>query len=219
MGERVRGGEGAVSECDCERSRTILYCQQYESTEKDGVGNSLAGCSYSGEDDGVDQRTGGESWYVDAERFPSPTKLHYLACLRNLRRPELNLYTDVDHFGPDAATFNPERWLGSSEEKSYAEKPTPGLAHHSFGAGSRSCPGSIIASKLIYAALFRLLSLYKIEASETEPPNTDYVEYNAIKTALVAIPRDFKVKLVPRGQNESEVLKQGEERTKGYYRE
>lgn len=126
---------------------------------------------------------------------------------------------DTDHFGPDAATFNPERWLSKPTENSFAEKPTPGLAHHSFGAGSRSCPGSIIASKLIYAALFRLLSLYRIEASETEPPNTDYVEYNAVKTALVAIPRDFKVKLVPRGEGEGEVLKIGEERTRGFYRE
>jgi phenylacetate 2-hydroxylase len=63
------------------------------------------------------------------------------------------------------------------------------------------------------------LSLYKIEASETEPPNTDYVDYNALKSALVAIPRDFKVKLVPRGEGEEDILRMGEERTKGYYKE
>lgn len=96
----------------------------------------------------------------------------------------------------------------------------PGLAHLSFGAGSRSCPGAIIASKLIYSALFRLLSLYKIEASETDPPNTDYVDYNAIKSALVAIPRDFKVRLVSRDEKLAEVvLKLGEERTKDFYKE
>jgi phenylacetate 2-hydroxylase len=66
------------------------------------------------------------------------------------------------------------------------------------------------------------LSLYKIEASETEPPNTDYVDYNAIKSALVAIPRDFKIKLMPRdgtGDLAREVLRSGEERTRDFYKE
>lgn len=104
----------------------------------------------------------------------------------------------------------------------YTEKSVPSTSHLSFGAGSRSCPGAAIAGRLINSALFRLLSLYKIEASTTHPPNTDYVDYNAIKSALVAIPRDFKVKLTPRdgtGDLAREVLKTGEERTKDFYKE
>ncbi|KAH7096068.1 cytochrome P450 [Paraphoma chrysanthemicola] len=133
---------------------------------------------------------------------------------------------DIDYWGPDAATFNPERWLETpnSIEPSalYTEKPSGSTPHLSFGAGSRSCPGATIASKLINSALFRILSLYKIEASETEPPNTDYVDYNAIKSALVAIPRDFKIKLTPRdgtGDLAREVLSSGEERTRDLYKE
>lgn len=125
------------------------------------------------------------------------------------------IYVDVDHWGPDAGTFNPERWLNQTTEKGGR-----GAEHLSFGAGSRSCPGNIIASKLIYSALFRLLSLYKIEASETEPPNTDYVDYNAIKSALVAIPRDFKIRLIPRdAELAQEVLRMGEQRTGDFYKE
>jgi phenylacetate 2-hydroxylase len=64
-------------------------------------------------------------------------------------------------------------------------------------------------------------------ASETEPPNTDYVDYNQFKSALVAIPRDFKVHLVPRdgmdGGSEvgtlEECLEEARQRTEGYYRE
>ncbi|PSN73331.1 cytochrome P450 [Corynespora cassiicola Philippines] len=130
---------------------------------------------------------------------------------------------DVDYFGADGGSFNPERWLDANPEAGgYTEKSSIGPAHLSFGAGSRSCPGAIIASKLIYSALFRLLSLYKIEASDSEPPNTDYVDYNAIKSALVAIPRDFKVRLVPRdktGDMAREVLNEAEARTKEYYKE
>jgi phenylacetate 2-hydroxylase len=102
------------------------------------------------------------------------------------------------------------------------ERTVSNTPHLSFGAGSRSCPGATIASKLIYAALFRLLSLYRIEASETDPPNTDYVDYNLIKSALVAIPRDFKIKLSPRdgtGDLARQVLKVSQERTKDYYKE
>jgi phenylacetate 2-hydroxylase len=134
------------------------------------------------------------------------------------------IYIDTDYWGPDAGTFNPERWLNAPTSPSslYTEKPVSSTPHLSFGAGSRSCPGATIASTLISAALFRLLSLYRIEASATDPPNTDYVDYNLIKSALVAIPRDFKIKLTPRdgtGELVREVLKAGEERTKDFYKE
>lgn len=145
--------------------------------------------------------------------------------LRDDKSPVL-IVIDVDHWGPDAATFNPERWLDSPDPSDqtalYTEKPTSSTPHLSFGAGSRSCPGAMIAAKLINAALFRILSLYKIEASTTDPPNTDYVDYNAIKSALVAIPRDFKIKLTPRdgsGELARQVLGMGEDRTRNFYKE
>jgi len=54
----------------------------------------------------------------------------------------------------------------------------------------------------------------------TNPPNTDYVDYNAIKSALVAIPRDFGVRLVPRdGEMVKAVLEEGRVRTAELYKE
>ena len=127
---------------------------------------------------------------------------------------------DIDHFGPDAGTFNPERWLSFAEKDVPEELPSQGIQHFSFGAGSRACSGQLIASRLLYTALIRLISCYKIVASEDMPPNTDYVDYNQFKSALVAIPRDFKVKLVPReGVDIEGVLGEAEERTRGYYQE
>ena len=132
-------------------------------------------------------------------------------------------HLDTDYWGPDAATFNPERWLTPPTDSSslHTANSHPNPPHLSFGAGSRSCPGALIASKLIYATLFRLLSLYKIEASATHPPNTDYVDYNAIKSALVAIPRDFAVRLTPRSSADvvESVLREGSRRTAGFYKE
>lgn len=122
----------------------------------------------------------------------------------------------VEHFGPDAGTFNPERWLSSLTPPE--EAPTTGLQHHSFGAGSRACSGQFIASRLLYTALVRLLCSFRIVASETEPPETDYVEYNQFKSALVAIPRDFKVRLVPRDvEATATCMKQAEARTRDAY--
>ncbi|KUL86905.1 hypothetical protein ZTR_05271 [Talaromyces verruculosus] len=124
---------------------------------------------------------------------------------------------DVDHFGDDAGIFNPERWL-EYPENIPVERNIQGLPHMSFGAGARACSGQFVANRVIYTALVRLLSSYRIVASKDFPPNTHYTDYNAIKSALVAIPRDFKVKLIPR--NESELLsclESGAKRTESHY--
>ena len=126
---------------------------------------------------------------------------------------------DIGHFGSDAGKFNPERWLEPRESSAAPrERPIQGLAHMSFGAGARACPGHHVAARVIYTALVRLLTSYRIIASEDEPPNTDYADYNQIKSALVAIPRDFKVKLVPRNSLElEECLRTSKQRTEQYY--
>jgi phenylacetate 2-hydroxylase len=125
---------------------------------------------------------------------------------------------DVDHFGSNGGKFDPERWLKSIDPP--VENEANGLLHLSFGAGSRNCSGQYIASRLLYSALIRLLCSYKIVASEESPPNTDYVDYNQFKTALVAIPRDFKVRLVPRDDAvTNECLSAAELRTKEHYKE
>ncbi|EUC46156.1 hypothetical protein COCMIDRAFT_4778 [Bipolaris oryzae ATCC 44560] len=131
---------------------------------------------------------------------------------------------DTTHFGPSAATFNPERWLAPIDPSHplgpFNELPQTSQTHLSFGAGSRACSGQHIATRLLYTALLRILSSYKIVASETHPPNTDYVDYNQFKTALVAIPRDFRVRLIQRDRNVLEdCLRAAQERTRVHYKE
>lgn len=142
----------------------------------------------------------------------------FITVRENVRDTELTL-PDISHFGPSASTFNPERWLSTLLPPT--EEPSTGIQHFSFGAGSRACSGIYIAHRLLYTALVRLLSVYRIEASETDPPNTDYVEYNQFKTALVAIPRDFKVRFVPRVAREEldELLEEARVRTAEAYKE
>jgi phenylacetate 2-hydroxylase len=48
------------------------------------------------------------------------------------------------------------------------------------------------------------------------------VDYNAIKSALVAIPRDFRVKVTVREESRGvvgDVLEEGEGRTRDFYKE
>ena len=126
---------------------------------------------------------------------------------------------DVDHFGSDADAFNPERWLENlGPQTRPGERPLQGLAHFSFGAGARACSGQLVALRLMYAALVRVITSYRIVASRDEPPNTDYVDYNRSKTALVAIPRDYKVNLIPRNGADLEAcLQASEKRTANCY--
>lgn len=71
---------------------------------------------------------------------------------------------------------------------------------------------------VIDTALVRLICSFRIVASESEPPNTDYVEYNQFKSALVAIPRDFKVKLIPRDRETTlKCARAAEKRTEDSY--
>lgn len=46
--------------------------------------------------------------------------------------------------------------------------------------------------------LMRLITSYLIVASEEAPPEKDYVEFNSAGSALVAVAKDFRVRLVPR---------------------
>ncbi|KAL9065184.1 MAG: hypothetical protein Q9157_007560 [Trypethelium eluteriae] len=125
---------------------------------------------------------------------------------------------DVDHFGPTAAQFDPSRYLASLSPPIELPRTSGGPLHFSFGAGSRACSGQIIAHRMMYAALVRLITSFKIVASKEAPPNTDYIEYNSSKSSLVAIPHPFQVKLVRRDEAGLErCLKEAMERTRDVY--
>lgn len=91
--------------------------------------------------------------------------------------------------GSDAHLFKPERFLNMS----FAKRTS--TSHSGFGAGIRMYTGHLIATWLCNCLLVRCMLPFEVVASDTNPPNADYIEYNGIKTALVAIPRDCNVKL------------------------
>jgi 3-hydroxyphenylacetate 6-hydroxylase len=91
-----------------------------------------------------------------------------------------NIWTDPE-------VFRPERFL---------EKPDAPL--FTYGLGYRMCAGSILANRELYLIFMRLLNSFSIEKAD----NVDVhpVRGNADPTSLVAMPKKYKVKFVPRNE-------------------
>ena len=120
------------------------------------------------------------------------------------------VFLDASHFGPTAEQFSPSRWLDPNASTP-TELPSSTIQHFAFGAGSRACPGIALTNRELYTVLVRLITSYRIVASETAPPETDYVEFNSARSALVVVPRDVKIRLIPRNMSDLQVCLEGAE--------
>ena len=90
---------------------------------------------------------------------------------------------DEKHFGADAWTFKPDRFISGGV----------GLQHVGFGAGSRICPAVAISNRIVYAVLVRLLLAFEMEGSTVpgRQPNIDAIDFSDIYDELVAHPRFY----------------------------
>jgi len=86
-------------------------------------------------------------------------------------RVEMNVcvysaHTHTGNFGPDAQSFNPDRWLpGGDEER---RGPEHGMRMLAFGYGPRSCIGRPLAEAELTLALATLLRRYTFTAVDAE---------------------------------------------------
>ena len=85
----------------------------------------------------------------------------------------------------DPEDFRPERWF---------EQPDAPL--FTYGIGYRMCAGSLLANRELYLLFMRLLSSFRIEKHD----DVDWhpVRGNADPTSLVAMPKRYKARFVPR---------------------
>ncbi|RYP09164.1 hypothetical protein DL764_001435 [Monosporascus ibericus] len=86
---------------------------------------------------------------------------------------------------PDSEVFRPERWL---------EQPDASL--FTYGIGYRMCAGSLLANRELYLVSMRLLNSFHIE--KHEEVDCDPITGNSDPTSLVALPRRFKTRFIPR---------------------
>ncbi|KAH8730985.1 cytochrome P450 phenylacetate hydroxylase-like protein [Phaeosphaeriaceae sp. PMI808] len=115
---------------------------------------------------------------------------------------------DEEHF-ENAHTFDPERYLDVPDGN--------GTEHYGFGAGSRMCVGSHLASREMFTAFVRLISAFEFTPPK-DPRDVaplDCLSANAIPTSLTMEPKYFKVGFKPRDRKKlDQWLKESEERTK-----
>ncbi|KIW83754.1 hypothetical protein Z517_03000 [Fonsecaea pedrosoi CBS 271.37] len=89
---------------------------------------------------------------------------------------------DPDHYGPDALAFNPKRFLGDTSSH---------LPHLTFGTGSRICPAYMIANRIIYAMLVRLILAFRLkEVPGTRLPSIGRLDFSDVM-GLIAVPRAY----------------------------
>ena len=74
------------------------------------------------------------------------------------------LHRDTRIFGPDAARWNPGRWLEKDEEE------LKSMEHHllTFGAGKRTCMGKNIAMLELHKTIPALLLRYEMKLAEPD---------------------------------------------------
>ncbi|GAB0136198.1 hypothetical protein EsDP_00004510 [Epichloe bromicola] len=103
--------------------------------------------------------------------------------------------------------FIPERFLDDTEV---------GMPHYAYGAGSRMCAGSHLASRELYTAYLRLITAFEMfpSGNPDEAPCMDRFDCNVTPTSLTLNPKPFKIGL--RARSEDQVrrwIAEAEERT------
>ncbi|EAU29422.1 hypothetical protein ATEG_09973 [Aspergillus terreus NIH2624] len=115
---------------------------------------------------------------------------------------------DEDHFDMPNR-FLPERYLEPSEGF--------GTPHYSFGAGTRMCAASHLASRELYTVFLRFIVAFTIEPAQNpaDMPVLDAIECNATPTSMTTEPKPFKVGFKPRDEASlRRWIAESEERTK-----
>lgn len=88
---------------------------------------------------------------------------------------------DINHFGADAHTFNPRRYL----------KDDSPLPHFTYGTGIRICPAYQISNRIMSAMLVKLILAFNMKQAEgTRLPSTGMLDFSD-SCGLVSLPRTY----------------------------
>ncbi|KAL7798959.1 putative cytochrome P450 phenylacetate 2-hydroxylase [Trichoderma afarasin] len=95
--------------------------------------------------------------------------------------------------------FIPDRFVGVSEAGQ-------GTQHYGYGAGTRMCAGAHLANRELYVIFIRLVLAFHIRETThvKDRPILDTIECNSVPTSMVTQPKPFKVRFIPRNQQQLE---------------
>ncbi|KAI0802243.1 cytochrome P450 [Xylaria sp. FL0064] len=111
--------------------------------------------------------------------------------------PTISIHTDPSIWGPDALSFNYERFLSDKTNTSQKERASPG-AFRTFGGGTTLCPGRHFATAQIMAWISMLVMRFDIEpaSGRWEKPGDGR---SNLANVIVKPDRDVEVRFIPRG--------------------
>ncbi|KAJ5657113.1 cytochrome P450 phenylacetate hydroxylase [Penicillium longicatenatum] len=117
------------------------------------------------------------AWACNMGKYPAPPESP--SC------PYADYFTLDPELWQDPEEFRPERWL---------EQPDAPM--FTYGMGYRMCGGSQLANRELYLTFMRTLNSFRIEAQGSVDWHP--VQGSSDPTSLVAIPKAYKVRFVPR---------------------
>ncbi|TFY59670.1 hypothetical protein EVG20_g7697 [Dentipellis fragilis] len=147
---------------------------------------------------GIPHATSEDDWY-EGMFIPKGT-----ICLPNVWL----IHSDPELYGPDAASFNPARYLDD------AGRLKPGLVaeHLSYGSGRRICVGQHVANNMLFINFAIILWALKIERNKDA--NGELIPLDAdayVEEGIAAHPSPFDCKVLPRFPEASSLLENEKE--------
>jgi cytochrome P450 len=110
---------------------------------------------------------------------------HYFPAGTTVGCNPVSLHQNSDIFGPDAETFNPDRWFDETLDMKAMKR-----YNLTWGGGARTCPGRHLAELILYKVVPTLMREFDIEVDV--PPEEDMPFY------FMAMLSGVKARFLPR---------------------
>lgn len=121
----------------------------------------------------------------------------------------------------DPSTYNPDRYLkhpGLAPEYA-ASSDYENRDHYTYGAGRRICAGIHLAERAQWRTLAKLLWAFRIEHAVDEQGRKIEIDTEAYEEKLIAGPKRFRARFVPRSEAHVKVIERELEKVSGLLRE
>lgn len=108
---------------------------------------------------------------------------------------------DANLYGPNTDTFDPSRFLDSTQTRIKEDGP---MGLDAFGFGRRICPGLEIAFESLWLIVMSVLAVFDISK-----PDVEDNEFGKYSSGLISHPLPFKLKIVPRSKEAEAWIRNG----------
>ncbi|GKT50626.1 cytochrome P450 monooxygenase yanC [Colletotrichum spaethianum] len=125
---------------------------------------------------------------------------------------------------PDPENYSPDHYLRVADKLAPELAASPRYAerdHYSYGVGRRLCVGLHLAERSQWRIIAQILWAFRIEPAIGEDGKIIEVDtsYDAYEDGFVHMPREYKVRFVPRSEKHAEVLRREFSEIEGFLKQ